>query len=239
MDNHSGRNPNPRGVGNRKDFKDHTKLCAANKNYNKCSAVAEMGDRLATIDMGRKLKGVVPLLVGGGSWLPCNTMRPWPRPTFVPSGILIYPTAWPKQTWAEIWGTAAVPLGVELGPHLTHYCPGRGLPSYQVAPWSIQPFSHNKHRPKIGGLCPLFGNGELGPHLAQCGLSRGLPPYQMASRFIQPFGHNRHGPKIGGDVPPFLGRGDGSPSSTMWPTSIPSGILIHRATWPQQIWAEN
>ena len=31
---------------------------------NKCSAVAEMGDRLATIDMGRKLKGAVPLLGG-------------------------------------------------------------------------------------------------------------------------------------------------------------------------------
>jgi len=28
--------------------------------HNKCSAVAEMGDRLATIDMGRKL-GDVPL----------------------------------------------------------------------------------------------------------------------------------------------------------------------------------
>jgi len=34
---------------------------------NKNSAVAEMGDRLATIDMGRKL-GVVPLL-GEGSWV--------------------------------------------------------------------------------------------------------------------------------------------------------------------------
>jgi len=32
----------------------------------KCSAIAEMGDRLATIDMGRKL-GAVPLLMG--SWV--------------------------------------------------------------------------------------------------------------------------------------------------------------------------
>ena len=35
--------------------------------FNKGSAVAEMSDCLATIDMGRKL-GVVPLL-GGGSWV--------------------------------------------------------------------------------------------------------------------------------------------------------------------------
>ena len=33
------------------------------KRINKCSAVAEMGDRLATIDMDRKL-GAVPLLGG-------------------------------------------------------------------------------------------------------------------------------------------------------------------------------
>ena len=31
---------------------------------NKSSAVAEMGDRLATIDMGRKLGGSAPFLVG-------------------------------------------------------------------------------------------------------------------------------------------------------------------------------
>jgi len=43
-------------------------------------------------------------------------MRPGPRPTFVPSGILIHPALWPQQTWAEIL-EEAVPLGVELGPH--------------------------------------------------------------------------------------------------------------------------
>jgi len=36
----------------------------------KCSAVAEMGDRLATIDMGRKL-GAVPLIFWEGRcWIP-------------------------------------------------------------------------------------------------------------------------------------------------------------------------
>jgi len=41
----------------------------------KCSAVAEMGDRLATIDMGRKLGGLCPFLGGAGSQ--CNTMQRW------------------------------------------------------------------------------------------------------------------------------------------------------------------
>jgi len=36
---------------------------------NKSSAVAEKGDHLATIDMGRKLGAAVPLFVGM-SWLP-------------------------------------------------------------------------------------------------------------------------------------------------------------------------
>jgi len=49
-------------------------------------------------------------------------------------------------------------------------------------------------------------------------------------------GHNRHGPKRGGCYAPFAGRA-GSPSNTMWPgprpTSIPSGILMHPAVWPQ------
>jgi len=80
---------------------------------NKCSAVTEMGDRLATVDMGRK---------GGG----------------------------------------VVPLSGELGPHLSQCgLAGRCLPPYQVASWFIQPFGHNRHGPKIGGLlCPFLGAGS-------------------------------------------------------------------------------
>jgi len=51
-----------------------------------------MGDRLVTIDMGRKL-GVVPLL--GGELGPQG-------PSFVPSGILIHPAVWPQQIWPKI-----------------------------------------------------------------------------------------------------------------------------------------
>jgi len=74
---------------------------------NKCSAVAEMGDPLATIHMGRKGEGCcVPFGRGAGS--PSNTTSPGPRPTSVPSGILIHPAIWPQQTCAENW--VAVPL---------------------------------------------------------------------------------------------------------------------------------
>jgi len=41
-------------------------------------------------------------------------------------------------------------------------------------------------------------------------------------------------PKFGGYVPFYGGGGAGSPSNTMgWPTSAPSGILVHPAVWPQ------
>jgi len=39
-----------------------------------------------------------------------------------------------------------------------------------------QPFGHNRHGLKIGGLCPFFLGGGPGRHLTQCGLNRGLPP---------------------------------------------------------------
>ena len=47
-----------------------------------------------------------------------------------------------------------------------------------------------------------------------------------------------------GLCPIFWGGGAaGSPSSTMWPgprlASVPSGILMHPAVWPQWKWAEN
>ena len=64
--------------------------------FNKCSAVAGMGDRLVTIDMDRKL-GAVPLW-GRGAGSPSNTLSPGPKPTSIPSGILIYPTVWPQYT---------------------------------------------------------------------------------------------------------------------------------------------
>jgi len=77
---------------------------------------------------------------------------------------------------------------------------------------------------KDGGLlCPF--RAELVLRLIQCGLGRGL-----------------HGPKIWGLRPLFRGGGAVSSSNTKSagpsPTSIPSGILIYAAIWPQQISAE-
>ena len=113
---------------------------------------------------------------------------------------------------------------------------GRGLPQYQVASWSFQPFGHNRHGPKIRGVVPLLQGGGLGPHLTECGLGQGLPPFQVAFWSIQPFSHNRRGLKIEG-LCPFWGLGAGSPSNTMWPWPRPafirSGILIHPTIWPQ------
>ena len=60
-----------------------------------------------------------------------------------------------------------------------------------------------------------------------------------------------HSPQFSADVdvakrlalPPFWGGRAGSASNTMSlgsrPTFLLSGILIHPAIWPQQIWAEN
>jgi len=137
---------------------------------------------------------------------------------------------------------AAVPISQgELGPCLTQYGLGRGLLLCQVSPSSIQPFGHNRHGPKTGWLCS-FWRRELRHHLTQRRLGRGLPPYQVASWSIQPFGHNTHGPKIGWGSAFFL-AGSGSPSNTkspgLKPTSIPSGILVHPAFWPQRTLAEN
>jgi len=95
-------------------------------------------------------------------------------------------TLTPKSTWANNWGLC--PFEGVLGPHLTQYRLGRGLPPYQVASSSIQPFGHNRRGPKIGVCAPL--GEELGPHLIQCGQGRCLLSCPVTSRSILPFGHN-------------------------------------------------
>ena len=56
-------------------------------------------------------------------------------------------------------------------------------------------------------------------------------------------GHNRQGPKRGGGAAEPLSRAVRTPSNTMWPgrrsTSVPSGVVIHPAVWPQRTLAEN
>jgi len=145
------------------------------KQADKSSAVAEMGDSLATID-GPKSWGRLLYLFFRGAGSPSNTVWPGARSTSVPSGILIHPAVWPQQTWAKNWGSCAL-LG-ELDPHLTQYRLGWGLPPYQVASLSTQPFGHSRHGPRFiqkqalpasvnfqsGGCCATFrGMGSWVP----------------------------------------------------------------------------
>jgi len=58
------------------------------------------------------------------------------------------------------WGLLCMPLwGVGL--RLTQCGMGRGIPSYQVASRSTQPFGHNRHGPKIG-VCAPFSIQQFG-----------------------------------------------------------------------------
>ena len=73
--------------------------------------------RLATINMGRKF-GAPPPFWGRELGSPSNTKSSGPRPTSIPSDILIHAVIWPQQIWAENWGLCPFGGG-ELGPHLT------------------------------------------------------------------------------------------------------------------------
>jgi len=140
-------------------------------------------------------------------------------------------------------GDFAPLFGGELGPHVTQGGLGRGLPLYQVASWSIQPFAHNRHGQKWGGAVPLLGRAEVvGAGSASNTMLPGSRPTIVPSGIlIHPvvWPQQTWAKNLG--LCPFLG-GAGSPSSTMLlrsrPTFLPSGILIHRAIWPQQIWAK-
>ena len=171
---------------------------------NKSSAVAEIGDRLATVDVGQKGRLLCPF-AGGGSWAPSNTMWPRPRSTSLPSGILIHPSVWPQQTWAEN-SMGLCPFGGGVCPHLRQCGQGRGLPPYQVASSSIQPFGHNRHRPKIGGLpFPFLGGGSLVPHVTSVTWSEAYP---RSKWHLDPCSRlaTIHGRKLGGAVHLFGGE---------------------------------
>jgi len=88
------------------------------------------------------------------------------------------------------------------------------------------------------GVVTLYGRGSWVPSNTMSPRLR----YEVVLLYVHPFGHNSHGPKTGGGLCPLFG-GAGSQSNTMWPglrpTSVPSGILIHPAVWPQQTWAKN
>jgi len=126
-------------------------------------AVAEMGDHLATIDNCQKLGAVpilggtgspshsvawaeanlhskwypdaVPLFFGGGSWYPSNTKLLGPRPTSIPSGILIHPAVWPQQTWAKNWGAVSLLEGTGSDIRFEKICGWMSSPHVATASW--------------------------------------------------------------------------------------------------------
>jgi len=84
---------------------------------------------------------------------------------------------------------------------------------------------------KLGAVPLFFGGGGLGPYLTQCGLGR---VYLRTKWHLDPSSR-----LATTDMGRKLGGGAGSPSNTMRPTFVVSGILIHPAVWPQRTWAEN
>ena len=103
---------------------------------------------------GPKIGGCAPF---GGAGSPCNTMWLGPRPTFMPSFILIHTAVWLQWTWTADYTDAGqtcarkfrmcgllcpFPRG-ELDSYLTECGQGRGLPPCQVSSWSVQPFGHS------------------------------------------------------------------------------------------------
>ena len=67
--------------------------------------------------MDRK-QGAVSPFCGGGVGFPSCTMCHRPRPTCIPSGILIHAAVWPRYI-GQNWGGCCAPFWGERGPHLT------------------------------------------------------------------------------------------------------------------------
>ena len=134
-----------------------TWYCSCNKN--KSSAVAEMGDRLATIDIRQNVRGgcCAPFRERGAAGSPSNTISPGPRSTSIASGILIHPAVWPFGhnghgpkigACAPLLGGAGFPSNtMSLGLRPT------SLPSGIL----ILPFGHNRYAQKTGGFTPFWG----------------------------------------------------------------------------------
>ena len=106
---------------------------------------------------------------GGGAGSASNTMLSGPKPTIVPSGILIHPAVWPQQIWAEnLWG---------LRPFFGKGELGRG---YLSTKWHLDPsgrlpttYMGRKNR----GLWPFGGAGSPSSTMWP---GRCLTPYQVA-----------------------------------------------------------
>jgi len=113
----------------------------------------------------------------------------------------------------EWWGTGVV-ICLELGAKWFAYGPADAT----ATPSSLAPVKFRMVYLSGAGLHRLSWN------------NKSSAVAEMGDR-----GHNRHGYKTGGCCAPFASAGN--PSNTMWPArrspSVPSGIFIHPAVWPQ------
>jgi len=115
------------------------------------------------------------------------TVSPGPRPTSVPSGVLIQPFYHMQQTWAENRGLC--PFGAVGSLSNTMW---RGPEAYLPIKWHLDPsgrLATEDMDRKLGWVvCGPFWGGELGPYLTPwSGQDRGLRPYQVVCWSIQPF----------------------------------------------------
>jgi len=100
-----------------------------------------------------------------GSWVLIKHNVSGPRPTSVPSGILIHPAIWPQQIWAKNWGlrpfweggAGSLPNTMWLGTRPTcNFC----MPSFiWIHPviWPQQIWAEN-----CAETPPRFGGGGVG-----------------------------------------------------------------------------
>jgi len=108
----------------------------------------------------------------------------------------------------------------------------------------MQLLGHNRHAPKIGGSVPFWGGGagsSSEKNVARVEAYHRTKWHLDSSSRLATIDMGR---KLGAlHALLFCGGGAGSPSNTVSlgsrPTFLLSGILIHGATWPQPIWAEN
>jgi len=143
-----------------------------------------MGDRLATIDTGRKVGAAVRLFVG--ELRPHLTMSPGPRPTSVQNGILIHLTVWQQYTNAtdkqDRQGNGPVAWGEPLGLLVTVAQKGT---DQRVRTASITMASMVLLGP--GGKMFYVFTGMIGLDCGSCRLQ-----CQNAPHFTSPTGHGKY-----------------------------------------------
>ena len=103
----------------------------------------------------------VPSVLGvAGS--PSNTKSPGPRPTSIPSGILMHPAVWQQYKSAKNWAGGLCPLfgGGELGPHLAQCGLDQAHLHAKCHLYSSSHLATIKMGRKLGALPPSWGEGS-------------------------------------------------------------------------------